>query len=104
MDAPVAPVGPVNLGNDAEITIRELAETIIDLTGSASRIKHSPLPEDDPRRRRPDISLARRTLGWTPRTTLTDGLRRTAAYLEGTLSTPDKKRREEAVWASAASL
>jgi UDP-glucuronate decarboxylase len=104
MDAPVAPAGPVNLGNDAEITILELAETIIDLTGSASRIKHSPLPEDDPRRRRPDISLARRTLGWTPRTTLTDGLRRTIAYHDGTLRSPDEKRREEAVWASAPSL
>ena len=85
MDATVAPAGPVNFGNDAEITIRELAETIIDLTGSASRIEHLPLPVDDPRRRRPDISLARRTLGWAPRTPLVEGLRRTIAYIDDAL-------------------
>src|SRR5271157_1377199 len=62
MDVSAAPPGPVNLGNDVEITIRELAETIIDLTGSASPIEHLPLPVDDPKRRRPDISLAARTL------------------------------------------
>ena len=86
MAASVAPAGPVNLGNDVEITIRELAETIIDLTGSASRIEHLPLPVDDPRRRRPDITLARRTLGWAPRTPLVEGLRRTIAYLEDTFA------------------
>ena len=86
MEASVAPSGPVNLGNDVEITIRELAETIIDLTGSASRIEHLPLPVDDPRRRRPDISLAARALGWSPRTPLVEGLRRTIAYLEEALS------------------
>jgi UDP-glucuronate decarboxylase len=86
MDASMAPSGPVNLGNDAEITIRELAETIIDLTGSASRIEHLPLPVDDPRRRRPDISIAARALGWSPRIPLAEGLRRTIAYLEDALS------------------
>ena len=86
MDVSVAPAGPVNLGNDAEITIRDLAETIIDLTGSASRIEHLPLPVDDPRRRRPDIALAGRTLGWAPRTPLIEGLRRTIAYFDDALS------------------
>ncbi len=84
MDASVPPTGPVNLGNDVEITIRELAEMIIDLTGSASRIEHLPLPVDDPRRRRPDIALAQRTLGWAPTTPLAEGLRRTIAHFEET--------------------
>jgi len=86
MDVSVPPSGPVNLGNDVEITVRELAETIIDLTGSASRIEHLPLPENDPRRRRPDIALARRTLGWAPRTPLAEGLRRTIAWFEEALA------------------
>ena len=96
MGSSIAPRSPVNLGNDAEITIRELAETIIDLTGSASPIEHLPLPKDDPRRRRPDASLARRTLGWTPKVSLTEGLRRTIAYHEEALMTPDKLSAEEA--------
>jgi UDP-glucuronate decarboxylase len=96
MDGPAAPCAPVNLGNDAEITIRELAETIIDLTGSASQIKHLPLPKDDPRRRRPDLSLAQGTLGWAPKIPLTEGLGRTIAYHEETLMTSSKLRREEA--------
>ena len=88
MDSPFAPRSPVNLGNDNEITIRELAEIVIDLTGSASQIKHLPLPKDDPKRRRPDTSLALKTLGWAPKVSLTEGLRRTIAYHEETLARP----------------
>jgi len=74
---------PVNLGNPAEIPIRQLAQEIIDLTGSPSRILCQPLPEnyrDDPRTRRPDISKARRLLGWEPRVDRLEGLRRTLDY------------------------
>jgi UDP-glucuronate decarboxylase len=89
MDSPFAPRSPVNLGNDNEITIRELAEIVIDLTGSASRIEHLPLPKDDPKRRRPDTSLALKTLSWTPKVSLSEGLRRTIAYHEETLMSPN---------------
>jgi dTDP-glucose 4,6-dehydratase len=70
-------VGPVNIGNPREVTILELAERVIALTGSTSRTENLPLPEDDPLRRCPDISLARRELGWEPRIELDDGLTRT---------------------------
>ncbi len=79
-------LGPVNLGNPEEITVRELAETIIDLTGSSSSIEHRPLPEDDPRQRRPDITKARRVLGWRPTTPLRTGLLRTIEYFEHRLA------------------
>jgi UDP-glucuronate decarboxylase len=72
--------GPINLGNPAEITIRELAETIIDLTGSRSQIVSRPLPVDDPRQRRPDIGQAQALLDWAPQVELTDGLKATIAY------------------------
>jgi len=72
--------GPVNLGNPSPITIHELAQTIIKLTDSRSEILHKPLPEDDPRQRRPDIALAGEALGWTPSVGLEDGLRRTIDY------------------------
>ncbi|HET7313359.1 UDP-glucuronic acid decarboxylase family protein [Salinisphaera sp.] len=72
--------GPVNLGNPAEFTIAELAGQVIDHTGSASRCVTGPLPENDPRRRCPDISLARKTLGWVPQTDLAVGLPRTVDY------------------------
>jgi len=85
--------GPVNIGNPDEITILELARTIVQLTGSSSPIEHRPLPPDDPARRRPDISLARSALGWQPRVSLHDGLRRTAAYLAGQLDLPDTRAR-----------
>jgi len=101
MEVSPAPPGPVNLGNDVEITIRELAETIIDLTGSASPIEHLPLPVDDPKRRRPDISLAARTLSWAPRTPLIEGLRRTIAYFEDTFTAGVVKRRKDDAWACA---
>jgi UDP-glucuronate decarboxylase len=82
MDAPDDFAGPVNLGNPAECTIIELAEKIIDMTGSRSKIAHKPLPIDDPRRRRPDIGLARAELGWAPKIGLDEGLNRTIAYFE----------------------
>jgi len=73
-------VGPVNIGNPREFTIMEIAETVIRLTGSRSRIVRNPLPEDDPRQRQPDISLARETFGWEPKVVLEDGLKETIAY------------------------
>jgi UDP-glucuronate decarboxylase len=72
--------GPVNLGNPGEYTMRALAEMIVKLTDSQSRIEHRPAPQDDPRQRQPDISLARRVLGWEPTIDLETGLRRTIAY------------------------
>jgi UDP-glucuronate decarboxylase len=78
--------GPVNLGNPHEITVRELAERVIAMTGSQSRIVHRPLPQDDPLQRCPDIDMARALLDWEPRIALEDGLARTIAYFEGLLS------------------
>lgn len=78
--------GPVNLGNPGEFTIRELAEKVIALTGSKSKIELKPLPSDDPRQRRPDISLAQAKLGWTPTTTLDEGLPLTIRYFDELLS------------------
>jgi UDP-glucuronate decarboxylase len=75
--------GPVNLGNPNEFTIRELAEQVLDLTGSKSRLIEKPLPQDDPRQRQPDITEARQTLGWEPRIQLREGLMKTIAYFEG---------------------
>lgn len=74
--------GPVNLGNPNEFTIRELAETVIELTGSRSELTFLPLPSDDPRQRQPDITLAREMLGWEPATVLRDGLVRTIEYFD----------------------
>jgi UDP-glucuronate decarboxylase len=73
-------VGPMNLGNPGEFTMLELAELTLKLVGGRSKIVHKPLPADDPRQRQPDITLARRTLGWEPRVPLEEGLRRTIAY------------------------
>lgn len=77
--------GPVNLGNPGEFTIRELAETVIEVTGSASTIDYRPLPKDDPTRRRPDITLAKNALGWEPTVPLRDGLRPTIEYFASEL-------------------
>lgn len=74
--------GPVNLGNPGEFTIRELAEKVIAMTGSASRLVDAPLPQDDPVQRQPDITLARARLGWEPTIALEEGLGRTIAYFE----------------------
>ncbi|GAA1156995.1 GDP-mannose 4,6-dehydratase [Nocardioides aquiterrae] len=73
--------GPVNIGGDAEVTVLELARTIIDLTGSSSTIEHVPLPQDDPRVRRPDLAEAEGLLGWRPRTPLREGLIRTIEWV-----------------------
>jgi len=74
--------GPINLGNPEEISILELAYKIKDLTGSSSRIIFKPLPEDDPVKRQPDITLARKILGWEPKISLEEGLKKTINYLE----------------------
>jgi UDP-glucuronate decarboxylase len=85
MGSPDQFTGPVNLGNPREFTIRELAETIIRLTGSSSRLVFKPLPQDDPRQRQPDISLARKQLGWEPAVALEEGLARTIQYFSASL-------------------
>jgi UDP-glucuronate decarboxylase len=74
--------GPINIGNPEEFTIRELAELVIELTGTRSRIVHRPMPQDDPRQRRPDISRANDVLDWSPRTPLRQGLEHTIRYFE----------------------
>jgi UDP-glucuronate decarboxylase len=78
--------GPVNLGNPNEFTIRQLAEKVIALTGSRSKIEAKPLPADDPKQRQPDISLARSALNWAPKTQLEEGLKKTIAYFDATLA------------------
>ena len=75
-------IGPVNLGNPNEFTMIELAETVVAITGSKSRLEHHPLPQDDPRQRQPDITLAREKLGWEPHTQLHEGLTRTVEYFD----------------------
>ncbi len=89
MASPESFTGPVNLGNPAEMTIRQLAELVIELTGSRSKIVHRPLPVDDPRQRQPDISKAKAELGWEPKTALKEGLSKTIAYFDALLSTVD---------------
>jgi UDP-glucuronate decarboxylase len=86
MESPPEFTGPVNLGNPAEFSIRELAELVLDLTGSPSKIVSLPLPADDPRQRQPDIALAREKLGWAPSVPLKEGLRHTIAYFDKLLS------------------
>jgi UDP-glucuronate decarboxylase len=78
--------GPVNIGNPGEFTMLELAENVIRLTGSRSKLVFQPLPQDDPRQRQPDISLATDKLGWTPKVKLEDGLKETIAYFRKTLN------------------
>lgn len=76
-------VGPVNIGNPNEFTIRELAEKVIQMTGSTSKIAYRPLPHDDPKQRRPDISLAKKRLDWEPTIQLEQGLQKTIEYFKG---------------------
>ena len=83
MNGPDEFVGPVNLGNPGEFTIKELAELVIQMTGSASQIIYMPLPADDPTQRKPDITLAKQNLGWEPKISLQDGLRSTIDYFRG---------------------
>lgn len=73
-------IGPINLGNDAEITVRELAEIVVAITGSESEMVFEALPADDPRQRRPDLKRANELLEWAPATGLTDGLKKTVSY------------------------
>ena len=75
-------IGPVNIGNPDERSVQDLAEFVLDITGSSSGITYEPLPTDDPTRRCPDITLARAALGWEPTTGLRDGIERTIAYFE----------------------
>jgi UDP-glucuronate decarboxylase len=89
MGTPREMTGPVNLGNPAEITILELAETVVEMTGSNSVLTFQPLPHDDPRQRKPDIGRAMATLGWQPKIRLRDGLRRTIDFFDGLLSEGD---------------
>jgi UDP-glucuronate decarboxylase len=77
--------GPINLGNPVEVTIAELATLIVELTGSASQLVHHPLPQDDPKQRRPDITRAQTELGWVPRIALAEGLQRTVQYFADVL-------------------
>ncbi|MBN6149442.1 SDR family oxidoreductase [Xanthomonas sp. AmX2] len=86
MASPRGWTGPVNLGNPHEITVAELAERVLALTGSSSRIVRRPVPKDDPTRRCPDIGLARGELGWEPQVSLDDGLRHTIAWFQAHLS------------------
>ena len=86
--------GPINLGNPGEFTMLELAQKVISLTGSASKIVHQPLPQDDPRQRRPDIGKAKAVLDWTPRTQLDEGLGKTIAYFDGLLREGGAQRLE----------
>lgn len=86
MASPADFTGPVNLGNPVEFTIRELAELVLELTGSTTPLVHRELPADDPRQRKPDISLAQEKLAWEPSIPLRQGLERTIAYFEGLMT------------------
>ena len=86
MDSPDALTGPVNLGNPSEFTIKQLAEKVLSMTGSASSFESRPLPGDDPKQRRPDITLAREALGWQPAVSLDEGLEPTVAYFRKLLN------------------
>ena len=78
--------GPINIGNPGEFTIRQLAEMVIEMTGSASKLEFLPLPQDDPKQRQPDITLARDTLGWEPTTSLREGLTKAIGYFDTLLA------------------
>jgi UDP-glucuronate decarboxylase len=93
METPDDVSGPMNLGNPVEFTIRQLAETVIVLTGSSYKIAYRPLPEDDPRQRCPDISLAQKLLAWAPRVQLRDGLMKTIEYFERLLRSDPRDER-----------
>ena len=80
METPDEVTGPMNIGNPVEMTIKELAEAVIELTGSSSKLVHKALPQDDPIQRQPDIGFARSALGWEPQVTLRDGLSKTISY------------------------
>jgi UDP-glucuronate decarboxylase len=79
-------IGPVNIGNPGEFTMLQLAETVLKLSGSKSKIIHQPLPSDDPKQRQPNIDLAKAKLGWQPNVNLEDGLKETIAYFKRALN------------------
>jgi UDP-glucuronate decarboxylase len=85
MATPDTFTGPVNIGNPVEVSVGDLAEKIIKMTGSKSKIVHMPLPADDPKQRRPDIKLAKSALAWEPEVGLEEGLRKTIEYFRGTI-------------------
>jgi UDP-glucuronate decarboxylase len=85
MENTAGEVGPVNLGNPGEFTMLELAEKVLELTGSSSTIEHLPLPQDDPKQRQPDISRAKKSLGWEPTVPLNEGLVKTIEYFQKTV-------------------
>ena len=86
MATPADFIGPMNLGNPGEFSMLELAEMVLDITGSKSELVREPLPQDDPKQRRPDITLATEKLGgWAPRTPLREGLGKTIDYFDGLL-------------------
>jgi len=87
MDAPADLIGPVNIGNPGEFTMLALAEAILKLSGSKSKLVFEPLPADDPKQRQPDIALAKAKLGWQPKVALDDGLKETIAYFRQLLAT-----------------
>jgi UDP-glucuronate decarboxylase len=86
MSTPPEVTGPINIGNPKEFTIRELAELVVEITATKSKLKFEPLPSDDPKQRQPDISRAKAVLGWEPKTQLREGLAKTIAYFGGVLS------------------
>jgi UDP-glucuronate decarboxylase len=96
MKSPKPMTGPVNLGNPKEFTIRELAELVIDMTGSKSMLSFEQLPQDDPKQRQPDIALAKRELGWSPKIALRSGLQQTIDYFDQLLSDRLAKEAEAA--------
>jgi UDP-glucuronate decarboxylase len=83
--------GPINLGNPGEFTIRELAERVIELTGSKSKLTRKPLPQDDPRQRQPEIAKAKKVLGWQPKVKLQDGLKKTIPYFENVIKAAGRR-------------
>ncbi len=104
MDSEPEFIGPMNAGNPNEFTIRQLAELVIELTGSKSKIVYKPMPADDPKQRCPDISLAKKQLDWEPRVQLKEGLRHTIGYFDAVLrGDPSAQDRREEAKSSAAS-
>jgi UDP-glucuronate decarboxylase len=88
--------GPINIGNPHEFTIRELAELVIEMTGTKSKIRLEPLPSDDPRQRQPNISMAKSILNWEPKIQLRDGLTKTIAYFDAILRKEGSRAQERA--------
>jgi UDP-glucuronate decarboxylase len=86
MNSPADLTGPINIGNPSEFTMIELAEAVLRLTKSKSKLVFMPLPQDDPQRRQPDITVAKAKLDWTPKVSLEDGLKETIRYFQNTLN------------------